>query len=54
MVDVRVANCAPENEISKYICKGNDIVMAGGRAVLDYMRAIKGKQLFKGFGIATT
>ena len=50
MVDVRVANCSPENEISKYICKGNDIVMAGGRAVLDYMQAIKGKQLFKGFG----
>jgi len=50
MVDVRVANYSPENEISKYIAKGNEIVEAGGRAVLDYLQAIKGKQLFKGFG----
>ena len=50
IVDVREATYSPENEISKYIAKGNDLVMAGGRAVLDYLQAIKGKQLFKGFG----
>ena len=50
MVDVREAGYSPEREISKYIAKGNEIVSAGGRAVLDYLDAIKGKQLFKGFG----
>jgi len=50
MVDVREARYSPEREIAKYIAKGNEIVSAGGRAVLDYLDAIKGKQLFKGFG----
>jgi hypothetical protein len=50
MVDVREARYSPEREISKYISKGNEIVSAGGNAVIDYLYAIKGKQLFKGFG----
>jgi len=50
IVDVRQVTYSPENEISKYIAKGNQIVEAGGRAVLDYLIAIKRKQLFKGFG----
>jgi hypothetical protein len=50
IVDVREARYSPEREIAKYIAKGNEIVSAGGRAVLDYLDAIKGKQLFKGFG----
>jgi len=50
IVDVREARYSPEREIAKYIAKGNEIVDAGGRAVLDYIDAIKGKQLFKGFG----
>lgn len=49
IVDVREVTYSPENEISKYIAKGNQIVEAGATAVLDYLVAIKGKQLFKGF-----
>jgi len=50
MVDIREARYSPEREIAKYIAKGNEIVSAGGTAVIDYLYAIKGKQLFKGFG----
>ncbi len=52
IADVRVADYSADAEIAKYIAKGNELVTAGGRAVLEYIAAIKGKQLIKGFGCA--
>ena len=48
--DVRVATYSPEAEIAKYNAKGNEVVEAGGGAVLDYLEAFRGKRKIQGFG----
>jgi len=53
IVDVRVANYSPENEISKYISKGNEIVMAGGRSWITCKRS-RASSYSKDSGIVTT
>lgn len=49
-VDMRQANAGAILEIAKYVVKGSQVVKAGAGAILDFCRAVKGKQTFKPFG----
>jgi len=50
LVNIKAADYGAISEIAKYVAKGDEIVSAGPRKIVEYLMARRGKRMLQGFG----